>query len=115
MQESSVWNVTDKPGSIISGGDISINLNNKRVRRDGRLIRLTPGEFRLLVCLVRNKNKVLSRDEIACGVWGPSYISKLGRVPVLMNSLRRKLEEDNWRKYIYTIVRKGYLFNEKQL
>jgi DNA-binding response OmpR family regulator len=115
MQETFVWNVTDKPNGSISAGDIIIDLISKRVRRSGRLIRFTPGEFMLLVNLVRNKNKVLSREEIAYEVWGHNYGTKIERLPVFINSLRRKLERDHCRKYIYTIVGKGYLFTEKPL
>jgi DNA-binding response OmpR family regulator len=115
MQDTFAWNVTDKPIGSIRAGDIIIDLMSKRVRRSSRLIRLSPGEFMLLEYLVRNKNKVLSREEIAYGVWGHSYNNKVVRVPAFMNSLRRKLERDNCRKYIYTIIRKGYLFTEKPL
>lgn len=115
MRDTFAWDVTDKPNGSISAGDIIIDLSNKRVRRGGRVIRLTPGEFLLLEHLVRNKNKVLSREEIAYGVWGRSYSDKVERVPVFMSSLRRKLERDICRKYIYTVVRKGYLFNERSL
>jgi two-component system copper resistance phosphate regulon response regulator CusR len=115
MQYPFAWNVIDKPNGSISAGDIIIDLINKRVRRSGRLIRLTPGEFLLLEYLVRNKNKVVSREEIACDVWGRSYTNKVERVPAFMNSLRKKLQQDNGRNYIYTIIRKGYLFTEKFL
>jgi DNA-binding response OmpR family regulator len=115
MQDTFAWNVTDKPNGSISAGEIIIDLIDKKVRRGGRVIRLTPGEFMLLEYLVRNKNKVLSREELAHGVWGRSYSDKVERVPVFMSSLRRKIEQDHARKYIYTIVRKGYLFTDKHL
>lgn len=115
MQDAFAWNVTDEPNGSISAGDIIIDLIDKKVRRSGRLVRLTPGEFLLLTYLIRNKNKVLSREEIAYEVWGGSNSDRVARVPVFMSSLRKKLQQDHTRKYIYTIVRKGYLFTGKYL
>lgn len=94
MQDSFAWNVTDKPDGSIRAGDIIIDLINKSVRCGGRLIRLSRGEFLLLEYLVRNKNKVLSREEIANDVWGRGYSNKVERVSVFMDLCGRRKPGD---------------------
>jgi two-component system, OmpR family, copper resistance phosphate regulon response regulator CusR len=99
--------------NCITAGDIMINLDSKEVTRQDRSIFLTEKEFRLLEYLVHNKNKIVSRDEIAHTVWGSLCKGKNIRVAAFINSLRGKIEDDSCQKCIYTVTGKGYLFEEK--
>jgi len=98
----------------IKAGDIVINLDSKEVMRRDRLICLTEKEFRLLECLIYNKNKIVSKEEIAYNVWGSRYKEKHLRVPAFINSLRSKMAGDFHQKCIYTVTGKGYLLDDKR-
>ncbi|HMI01188.1 MAG TPA: response regulator transcription factor [Pedobacter sp.] len=99
--------------SRITAGDILVDLDSKEVRRGDRLILLSAREFLLLQFLIRNKNRIVSRDEIVSNIWGRECSAKEGRVAAFINSLRKKIEEDFSHKCIYTVTGKGYLLTEK--
>ncbi|HTI92294.1 MAG TPA: response regulator transcription factor [Puia sp.] len=96
----------------ITAGDILLDLDSKEVRRGDRQILLSAREFLLLQFLVRNKNRIVSRDEIVCNIWGSEFSAKEGRVAAFINSLRKKIEEDFSQKCIYTVTGKGYLLSD---
>jgi DNA-binding response OmpR family regulator len=75
----------------LTGGDIEVNLINREVRRDGKLVRLSTTEFELLVYLLRNQGNVLSREQILRAVWGYDYDPGTNVVDVYIGYLRRKL------------------------
>ena len=94
----------------IQAGDIVLNLDSKEVNRGGRIVGVTVSEFRLLEYMIRNKNKVLSREQIACGIWGSEMDDKARKLPKHMNNLRGKLAHGNPSgSGIYTVSRRGYL------
>ncbi|HLZ88854.1 MAG TPA: response regulator transcription factor [Puia sp.] len=98
------------PGNRIRADDIIIDLDSKTVKRAGRAIDVTASEFKLLEYMIRNKNKVLSKEEIVCGVWGRDVEDKVRKLPVHMNNLRGKLAGGNQSgSAIYTVTRRGYL------
>lgn len=85
--------------------DLIIHKDRYEVFRGNQPIYLTTREFQLLVYLVENKGKVLSKEQIFDAVWGSNYMD-MGTVNVNIKSLRDKLETDN--KYIKTIWGVGY-------
>ncbi len=93
-------------------GDLSLDLSRLEVEHKGRLVELTPTEFRLLRYLARHPGQPLSRSQMIEAVWG--YESDLGydrTVDVHMRRLRQKLEDDpaNPRRFI-TVRGIGYKF-----
>jgi two-component system KDP operon response regulator KdpE len=75
----------------------------------GRLIHLTPNEFRLLSVLVRHAGKVLTHQHLLKEVWGPGSSQETHYLRVYMNQLRQKLEADGARpKYLLTEPGVGY-------
>jgi two-component system copper resistance phosphate regulon response regulator CusR len=96
--------------NILTLGDITLNTNNNTVERDGRKITLTTKEYALLELLMRNSNKILSRQTIAQKVWGIDFDSGTNVVDVYMNYLRNKVEKGFDEKYIHTVIGKGYIF-----
>ncbi|TEU18829.1 MAG: response regulator transcription factor [Anaerolineales bacterium] len=84
---------TDKP-SIISIGNLSIDLNRRMVMRDGELVDLTPTEFKLLECFVTHRDRVLPHRFLLTEVWGSEYIDETNYLKLYVRYLRRKLEED---------------------
>lgn len=93
---------------------ISVDLDEKKVTRDGTVVDLTVTEFRLLEYFLRNPKKVLSRMDILEKVWGYDFNTNTKVVDVYMNYLRKKLEADSQTKLLHTVVGMGYMLKEEQ-
>src|SRR5262249_58348156 len=78
----------------VTVGPIEVDLEKRRVTRDGELVRLTPIEYKLLAELVRHQGKVLTHSHLLRQVWGPGYAQQSHYLRVYMAQLRRKLEDD---------------------
>lgn len=94
--------------------DVSMDLDEKKVVRDGNVIDLTVTEFRLLEYFLRNPRKVLSRMDILEKVWGYDFNMNTKVVDVYMNYLRKKIEADNQPKLLHTIVGMGYILKDSE-
>lgn len=95
---------------IITLGNITLNTSNNSAEREGRRIILTTKECALLELLMRNNDKILSRQTIAEKVWGISFDTGTNVVDVYVNYLRNKIDKGFAEKYIHTVVGKGYIF-----
>lgn len=73
---------------------LRIDFASTTARRDGKLIHLTPTEWRLLAELSRARGRVVSHEALLKAAWGPSYGRELNYLRVFANQLRRKLEAD---------------------
>jgi DNA-binding response OmpR family regulator len=93
-------------------GEIEVDLERLQVYRQGRLVNLTPTEFRLLHYLVANPDRPFSRDALIEAVWG--YDSDIGSqrtVDAHMRHLRQKLEDDPSNpRWFVTVRGMGYKF-----
>lgn len=89
-------------------GDLTVDLDAHEVMRAGNKIELTPREFDLLVCLLKNKNIVLSRDQLIEHVWGFDYFGETNVVDVYVRYLRQKIEKGYSKQYIQTVRGVGY-------
>lgn len=94
----------------LSHGSLVVNLENREVFLDGKSIDLTYKEFELLVYLLENQDKVLSRDKIMSRVWGYDYMGETRTVDVHIRSLRAKLEDKAG--LIKTVRNIGYKLGE---
>jgi two-component system KDP operon response regulator KdpE len=79
---------------VIELGPLRIDLVRREVTRDGREVRLTPIEYRLLALLAQNAGKVLTHRHILREVWGPGHAEETHYLRVYMAQLRRKVEVD---------------------
>lgn len=79
---------------VVEIGPLRIDLSRREVTIDGREIRLTPTEYRLLALLAQNAGKVLSHRQILKEVWGPGHADDTHYLRVYMAQLRRKIEAD---------------------
>ncbi len=99
-------------GDRLRFGDVEVDMERLLVTRRGKLVDLTPTEFRLLRYLVSNPNRPFSRDEMIEAVWG--YTSDVGSdrtVDVHVRHLRQKLEDDPANpRWIVTVRGVGYKF-----
>jgi DNA-binding response OmpR family regulator len=97
--------------SILRAGIIEVNKMSYEVTVDNQIIVLSPKEYELLLFLIKNKNKVMTRELILDNVWGYDYYGDLRTVDTHIKKLRNKLGEGS--KYIKTIIRAGYMFEVK--
>lgn len=94
---------------LLQIADLEMNLDNKEVRRGDKKIALTAKEFQLLEYLLRNKEKVVSRADIAKNVWEIDFDTQTNVIDVYVNFLRKKLDKDFEPKLIHTQVGMGYI------
>ena len=85
--------------------DLSIDVAGHIVKREGRVIALTPLEFDLLVTLARSPWKVFSREELLEQVWGYRHAADTRLVNVHVQRLRSKIERDPERPELVVTVR----------
>jgi len=90
---------------IISIGNLQISRDNYEVTKSGESIPLSTREFQLLVYMLDNMGKVLTREQIFDAVWGLDY-ADIGTVTVTVKKLRDKVDEEN--KMIKTVWGVGY-------
>ncbi|MFB5195019.1 DNA-binding response regulator [Bacillus sp. AFS073361] len=79
--------------SLLAVGDLTVNLDTREVIRGETSITLTPKEFDLLVYLLSNKNKIVTRESILLDVWGYEYEGETNVIDVFIRHLRKKIEE----------------------
>jgi DNA-binding response OmpR family regulator len=99
-------------GERLLFGDVEVDLEHLLVHRQGRLVELTPTEFRLLRYLVTHPNRPMSREALIEAVWGyDSSVGSLRTVDVHIRHLREKLEEDPAKpRWLITVREVGYKF-----
>ena len=99
----------DQSGQPFDDGTLLINFDDMRVLCTGGEIKLTRKEFALLTTLVKNQNRVATRQKLLDDVWGPDYYGDTRTLDVHIRRLRQKLGE--CAVYIETVVGVGYRFN----
>jgi DNA-binding response OmpR family regulator len=93
-----------------AAGDLAIDFGARRVMRAGRPVDLTPGEYRLLVQLVRFSGRVLPHRVLLTHVWGPDFPATTDNLKVLISRLRTKIEAPDGPRFIETERGVGYRF-----
>jgi len=97
--------------SLVSFGDVSVDLARRVVERGGQDLHLTPIEYRLLAHLIAHPDCVLTHRQLLHAVWGPTHAQDTQYVRVFMVQLRRKLESDPARpRHLLTEAGVGYRF-----
>jgi len=99
----------DQSGQPFDDGTLLINFDDMRVLCTGGEIKLTRKEFALLTTLVKNQNRVATRQKLLDDVWGQDYYGDTRTLDVHVRRLRQKLGECS--VYIETVVGVGYRFN----
>lgn len=93
--------------------DLELDLDKKVARRGEISIELTAKEFSLLEYFMRNKGRVLSRNDIAENVWDIDFDFGTNVVDVYVNFLRKKIDKGFSNRLIHTKVGFGYIFGEQ--
>jgi two-component system KDP operon response regulator KdpE len=94
--------------TVITLGDLTVDLSAQQVSRNGRPVHLTPTEFALLRELAVNRGKLLTHAHLLRRVWGRGYETETEYVRVYVRRLRAKLETDGGVPIILTQPRAGY-------
>jgi DNA-binding response OmpR family regulator len=98
---------------LLRAADLVMDLDAKEVTRNDKAISLTAKEFQLLEYLLRNKNKIVSRREIALQVWETDFDTNTNVIDVYINYLRNKIDKNAEQKLIHTQVGMGYILKDK--
>ncbi len=98
--------------NILRIDDLELNTESKIVKRANKKIDLTAKEFSLLEYLLKNKDRVVSRKEIADKVWDIHFDTGTNVIDVYINFLRKKIDKDFDKKIIQTQVGMGYVIRE---
>lgn len=100
------------PSRVLQAADLELNIDSKVVTRAGRTIELTAKEFLLLQYLLENKNKVVSKADIAEKIWNITFDTGTNVIEVYMNYLRNKVDKGFDSKLIHTQIGMGYVLKE---
>ncbi len=102
----------ERVAAHLTAGDLGLDRETRRVRRNGREIHLGPTEFRLLEYLMERPGRVFSRSQLLDGVWGLSVEIDERTVDVHVGRLRKSLSRSRERDPIRTVRGSGYAFDE---
>ena len=104
---------TDTEATVISSGDLTINVERYEVLKNGEVLEITLREFELLKFLATQPEKIFTREKLLENVWGYEYYGDVRTVDVTVRRLREKIEDDpSMPKYIITKRGVGYYFNK---
>ena len=114
MRRTSGGAKKEVPESVIEKGDLRLDCDSRRLFVLGKEINLTGREFELLELLVKNENKVYSRELLLETVWGKDYPGDVRTVDVHVRRLREKVEVNpSEPKYVHTKWGVGYYYIQK--
>lgn len=97
-------------GNILKSGSLVVDIEGHTVKTGSTVVKLKPREFELLCMLMKERNKVLTRDVIFEELWGEEYTGTTRTVDVHIRYLRRKLK--NHSSKIITVESMGYKFSD---
>jgi DNA-binding response OmpR family regulator len=95
-----------RTGDRLVAGDICVTLSSQQVKVSGKKVQLTPKEYALLVCLMQNRNLVMSREQLLVKCWGYDYEGESRAVDTHIKRLREKLGDAAG--CIKTVIKAGY-------
>lgn len=93
--------------------NLKLDLDKKIAIRSGTVINLTAKEFLLLEYFIRNRERVISRPELAEKVWDVTFDTGTNVVEVYINILRKKIDRDFEPKLLHTRIGLGYILSEE--
>lgn len=102
---------SDSASEKITAGGITVNTALREVSRDGKPIELTLKEYDLLLYLLKNRSRVVSREELLTKVWGIDFVGETRTLDMHIGTLRKKLSDDAENAHLIKTVRGiGYRF-----
>jgi two-component system KDP operon response regulator KdpE len=105
--------VTAPSDAFLVIGDLKLSISRRRLERSQQEIRLTPKEFEMLRYLMEHAGRPISHNRLLTTIWGPEYGNEREYLRVLINQLRKKIEDDPAHPtYILTESYIGYRFRD---
>lgn len=98
------------PVKFLKAEDLSIDLLNRTVYQNEKLVKLTNKEYHLLVLFMKNPHKIFDRKELMNAIWPDNDNYESRTVDLHISTLRKKLDNSNLSRYIETIRGMGYRF-----
>ena len=103
--------IQEEGSKSFQGGEVEIDWRSHQVYVRGEVVKLSPTEFRLLSCLVKNGGWIVTHEQLLQKVWGPNYVGDKSFVKLYIRYLRQKIEEEPCKpKLILTERGVGYRF-----
>ena len=99
---------TSSGKEVIGFGDITLNLDEHKVFRDGKRIHLGPTEYKLLKHFIENPGRVYSREQLLDSVWGHGIYVESRTVDTHIRRLRKAIDPSGQQNYIRTVRSAGY-------
>lgn len=94
--------------NVITCGSLVVDMNNRQAIRDGKVIDLTVREYAILEYLARNRNVVVTREQIRVNIWNIDDEVNSNVIDVYIRYLRRRIDDNYEEKLIHTIRGVGY-------
>lgn len=101
------------PEGNLSVGDLVLTPSSRQVTRAGEMIELTKTQYDLLEYLLRNRDIVLTRDQILSHVWGYAYAGNSNVVDVYVRYVRNRIHDSDESRIIETVRGIGYVLRDK--
>lgn len=98
---------------ILRIDDLILDTAEHTVKRDKRTITLTSKEFALLEYLLKNKKRVMTREQISESVWGLDFDRESNVVDTYIKFLRQKIDKGFSKALIHTVIGVGYVIREE--
>ena len=105
-------NYRESATNILVIGDVELDTVKKSVTKNGSIIELTAKEYEVLEYLLRNKNRILSREQIREHVWDFDYEGESNIIDVLIKNIRQKIDDNKKESIIQTKRGAGYVIRE---
>lgn len=100
--------------TVLRNRELELDVAAHRASLAGKPIKLTPTEFRLLLCFMQNPGKLLSHAELLTNVWGPEYAEEDQYLRLYIRYLREKLQDDPSNPtFIFSVRGEGYRFRQQ--
>lgn len=101
----------NQPSRSITFGNVTVNQETGEVYKGGKPMEFTAKELKLLMYMINNPNRIMSKEMICRKVWGEDFFGYDNTITVHMRKLRMKIEEQpSQPKYITTVIGLGYKF-----
>lgn len=111
MRRTAGRGMSRQESSVIESGDMRMDCDSRRVSIAGREVNLTAKEFDVLELLIKNPNKVYSREKLLNLIWGADYPGDVRTVDVHIRRLREKIESNpSEPRFVHTKWGVGYFF-----
>jgi two-component system response regulator MprA len=99
--------------TVMSIGDLTMDVNKREVKRGGKVLELTKTEFDLLHILLEQRDIVLTREYLYEHIWGFNFETNSKSLDVYIGYLRRKIEDSDDEKLLHTVRGVGYVMRQQ--